>query len=136
MHSASQNAKPRHCLPKPQRRQGCEGPGLSVGCWRGLGRERVVAQPRQRSTQSVQRKRLIGWLVAVQGPKDPQQQLYAAVAQRTAAYPSLEYETGHAEALVGDHLSVTNERVEFQRRLTDGEIARLRLKAGEVKRFE
>jgi hypothetical protein len=33
-------------------------------------------------------------------------------------------------------LSVTNERVEFQRRLTDGEIARLRLKAGEVKRFE
>jgi hypothetical protein len=92
--------------------------------------------PRQRSTQSVHRKRLIGWLVAVQGPKDPQQQLYAAVAQRKAVYPSLEYETGHAEALVGDHLSVTNERVEFQRRLTDGEIARLRLKAGEVKRFE
>ena len=80
------------------------------------------------------RKRLIGWLVAVQGPKDPQQ-LYAAVAQRKA-YPSLEYETGHAEALVGDHLSVTNERVEFQRRLTDVEIARLGLKAGEVKRFE
>jgi hypothetical protein len=69
-------------------------------------------------------KRLIGWLVAVQGRKDPQQQLYAAVAQRKAAYPSLEYETGHAEALVGDHLSVTNEQVEFQRRLTDGEIAR------------
>ena len=78
------------------------------------------------------RKRLIGWLVAVQGPKDPQQ-LYAAVAQRKA-YPSLEYETGHAEALVGE--SVTNERVEFQRRLTDGEIARLGLKAGEVKQFE
>ena len=35
------------------------------------------------------RKRLIGWLVAVQGRKDPQQQLYAAVAQRKAAYPSL-----------------------------------------------
>jgi hypothetical protein len=83
------------------------------------------------------RKHPIGWLVAVQGPKDPQQQLYAAVAQRKAAYPSLEYETGqHAEALVGDHLSVTNERVEFQRRLTNSEIARLRLKAGEVKRFE
>ena len=81
------------------------------------------------------RKHPIGWLVAVQGPNDPQQQLYAAVAQRKA-YPSLEYETGHAEALVGNHLSVTNERVEFQRRLTDGEIARLRLKAGEVKRFE
>ena len=92
--------------------------------------------PRQWSTQSVHRKRLIGWLVAVQGPKDPMPRLYAAVAQRKA-HPSLEHETGHAEALVGDHLSVTNEReVEFQRRLTDGEIARLRLKAGEVKRFE
>ena len=82
------------------------------------------------------RKHPIGWLVAVQGPNDPQQQLYAAVAQRKAAYPSLEHETGHAEALVGDHLSVTNERVEFQRRLTNGETARLRLKPGEVKRFE
>jgi hypothetical protein len=60
--------------------------------------------------------------------------LYAAVAEQKA-YPSLENETGHAEALVGD-LLVANERVEFQRRLTDGEIARLRLKAGEVKRFE
>jgi hypothetical protein len=80
-------------------------------------------------------KRRIGWLVAVQGPND-KQRLYAAVAQRKAAYPSLEHETGHAEALVGEHLSVTNERVEFQRRLTDGEIARLGLKAGEVKRFE
>jgi hypothetical protein len=84
----------------------------------------------------VHKKRLMGRLVAVQGPKDPMPRLYAAVAQREA-YPSLEHETGHAEALVGDHLSVTNEReVEFQRRLTDGEIARLRLKAGEVKRFE
>jgi len=84
----------------------------------------------------VRRKRLVGWLVAVQGPKDSMPRLYAVVAQRKA-YPSLEHETGHAEALVGDHLSVTNEReVEFQRRLTDGEIARLRLKAGEVKRFE
>ena len=81
-------------------------------------------------------KRRIGWLVAVQGPNDPKQRLYAAVAQRKAAYPSLEHETGHAEALVGEHLSVTNERVEFQRRLTDGEIARLGLKAGEVKRFD
>jgi hypothetical protein len=79
--------------------------------------------------------RLVGWLVAVQGPKDPMPRLYAAVAQRKA-YPSLEHETGHAEALVGDHLSVTNERVEFQRRLTDGEIARLGLKPGKVMRFE
>ena len=82
------------------------------------------------------RKRLIGWLVAVQGPKDPMQRLYAAVAQRKAASPSLEQETGHAEALVGDHLSVTSERLEFQLRLTDGEIVRLGLKSGEVKRFE
>ena len=81
------------------------------------------------------KKRLIGWLVAVQGPEDLKPRLYAAVAERID-YTSLEYETGHAEALVGDHLSVTNERVEFQRRLTDGEIARLRLKAGEFKRFE
>jgi hypothetical protein len=80
-------------------------------------------------------KRLVGWLVAVQGPKDAMPRLYAAVAQQKA-YPSLENETGHAEALVGDHLSVTNEHVEFQRRLTNGEIARLRLEAGEVKRFE
>jgi hypothetical protein len=97
-----------------------------VGLW---------ALPRQRSTQSVHSKQLIGWLVAVQGSKDPKPRLYAAVVQQKA-YPSLENETGHAEALVGDHLSVTNERVEFQRRLTIGEIARLRLKAGEVKRFE
>jgi hypothetical protein len=80
-------------------------------------------------------RRLVGWLVAVHGPKDPQQRLYAAVAQQKA-YPSLEHETGHAEALVGGHLSVTNERVEFQRRLTDGEIVRLGLKPGKVKRFE
>jgi len=57
----------------------------------------------------VHKKRLIGWLVAVQGRKDPMPRLYAAVAERKA-YPSLEHETGHAEALVGDHLSVTNER--------------------------
>jgi hypothetical protein len=84
----------------------------------------------------VHSKHLIGWLVAVQGPNDPKPRLYAAVAQRKAAYPSLEHETGHAEALVGNHLSVTNERVEFQRRLTIGEIARLGLRAGGVKRFE
>ena len=99
---------------------------MCVGLW---------TLPRQRSTQSVHSKHLIGWLVAVQGPKDPKPRLYAAVAQQKA-YLSLENETGHAEALVADHLSVTNERVEFQRRLTNGEIARLRLKAGEVKRFE
>ena len=104
---------------------------------RGAYRLRAVPEEGQRSATTIsKRKHLIGWLVAMQGPKDPQQRLYAAVAQHKAAHPSLEHETRHAEALVGDHLSVTNERVEFQRRLTDVEIARLRLKAGEVKRFE
>jgi hypothetical protein len=83
----------------------------------------------------VHKTRLVGWLVAVQGPKDPMPRLYAAVAERMD-YLSLEYETGHAEALVGDHLSVTNERVEFQRRPTDGEVARIGLKAGKVTRFD
>jgi len=58
--------------------------------------------------------------------------LYAAVVERRRRRTLLfEHETGHAEALVGDHLSVTNERVKFQRRLTNGEIARLGLKPGE-----
>jgi hypothetical protein len=47
-------------------------------------------------------------------------------------------------AVKGDHmpfgfrdlLSVTNKRVDFQRRLTDGKIARVGLKSGEIKRFE
>jgi hypothetical protein len=105
--------------------------------WKGRLAIEVWALPQagQPSAKSMSNKRLVGWLVAVQGPKDPMPRLYAAVAQQKA-YPSLEHETGHAEALVGDHLSVTNERVEFQRRLTNSEIARLRLKAGEVKRFE
>jgi len=79
-------------------------------------------------------QQLNGWLVAVQGPNDRQPRVYAVVAERVV-YASLAYETGHAEALVGDRLLVTNEKVEFQRRLTDGEVARLRLKVGEVKRF-
>jgi len=77
---------------------------------------------------------LNGWLVAVLGPNDRQPRLYAVVAERVT-YPSLADEAGHAEGLVGDRLLVTNERVEFQQRLTDGEVARLGLKVGEVKRF-
>jgi hypothetical protein len=76
-----------------------------------------------------------GWLVAVQGPNDPKPKLYAVVVE-PKAYLSVAHELARAEALVGDHLSVTNERLGFHRRLTDGEIARLGLKAGEVKRFE
>ena len=78
--------------------------------------------------------KLNGWLVAAQGPNDPHQQLYAAVAERVK-YSSIADEKAHAEALVGDYLLVTNERIEFRRRLTDGEIARLGLKAGEVKQI-
>jgi len=107
----------------------CTGKGrLAIEVW-------ALPQAGQPSAKSMSNKRLVGWLVAVQGPKDPMPRLYAAVAERKA-YPSLEHETGHAEALVGDHLSVTSERVEFQRRLTDGEIARIGLKAGKVTRFD
>ena len=70
----------------------------------------------------------------MQGTNDRQARLYAVVAE-WVTYASLADEAGHAEALVGDRLLVTNERVEFQRRLTDGEVARLGLKVGEVKRF-
>jgi hypothetical protein len=113
---------------------------LNPAKWRIIGwqfrRKRLAFARRHISGvhSRVHSKYLIGWLVAVQGPNDPKPRLYAAVAEQKA-YPSLEHETGHAEALVGD-LLVTNERVEFQRRLTNGEIARLRLKPGEVKRFE
>jgi hypothetical protein len=79
-------------------------------------------------------QQLNGWLVAVQGPNDRQPRVYAVVAERVA-YASLADEVGHAEALVGDRLLVTNEKVEFRQRLMDGEIARLGLKVGEVKRF-
>ena len=44
---------------------------------------------------------LNGWLVAVQGPNDRQPRLHAVVAERVI-YPSLAYEAGHAESLVGN----------------------------------
>lgn len=52
-------------------------------------------------------------------------QMYATVADSA----------DHAVALVGDHLAVTNEKVEFVKILTDDEVARLGLKAGEVRRY-
>jgi hypothetical protein len=79
-------------------------------------------------------QRSLGWVISVRGSND-QPKLYAVVVE-PKAYPSVADELARAQALVGDYLSVTNERVEFQRRLTDGEVARLGLKAGEVKRFE
>jgi hypothetical protein len=80
-------------------------------------------------------QRVLGWVISVQGSNDPKPKLYAVVVE-PKAHLSVADELGRAQALVGEHLSVTNERVEFQRRLTNGEIARLRLKPGEVKRFE
>jgi len=41
----------------------------------------------------------------------------------------------HAIALVGDHLAITNEKVEFVKILIDDEVVRLGLKAGEVRRY-
>jgi hypothetical protein len=77
----------------------------------------------------------VGWLVTVRAPNELRSQLYA-VGGASEAYPSLEDEVAYASARVGDHLSVTNELVEFVRRLTKGEITRLGLKTGEVKRFD
>jgi hypothetical protein len=62
-------------------------------------------------------KRPQGWIIAVRSPTALRSQLYATVAA------SLD----HAMALVDDHLAVTNEKVEFERVLTDGEVARLEL---------
>lgn len=41
-----------------------------------------------------------------------------------------------AKAMVGDHLAVTNQRVELYRILTGGEVERLRLNPGEVKAYD
>ena len=40
-----------------------------------------------------------------------------------------------AQMFVGNHLKITNQQIEFYKLLTDGEIDRLRLKRGEVKRY-
>jgi hypothetical protein len=69
-------------------------------------------------------KRLSGWVIAVQAPQGAVR-LYATVTDTL----------DHATALVGDHLRVTNEKVEFERVLTDGEVTRLGLKSGEVKAY-
>jgi hypothetical protein len=76
----------------------------------------------------------MGWLVAVQGRYDTQPRLYA-VGGALEKYRSLKDEIAEALARVGDYLSITNERDRFERHLTDGEIARLKLKPGQVKRF-
>lgn len=63
-----------------------------------------------------------GWLVSVQTP------------ERTEAYAAGAEEYDRAFALVAEHCKAAlSETVKPERRLTDGEIARLDLKDGEVK---
>jgi len=68
----------------------------------------------------------LGWVIAVREPAASIPKRYAVVADNAE----------DAKRLVGDHLAVTNQRVEFERVLTDGEVERLGLKPGEVKRFD
>lgn len=51
--------------------------------------------------------------------------LYATVADTIA----------EAQVFVGNYLNITNQQIEFYKLLTDEELARLKLKRGEVKRF-
>ena len=64
-----------------------------------------------------------GWLISVKAPEAVW--LYATVAD------TLE----HAEVLVGNHCAVSNEKVRFERVLTDREIERLDLKPSKVTRY-
>ena len=56
-------------------------------------------------------------------------------AFRPQMYATVADTVDHAIALVGDHLAVTNEKVEFEKILTDHEVARLGLKTGEVRKY-
>jgi hypothetical protein len=67
----------------------------------------------------------MGWVIEVQGPSEPRPQLYVTLADSRE----------NAEALVGDHIPVTNHRVTFHKVITDGEVARLGLKQGEVRLY-
>ena len=67
----------------------------------------------------------IGYLFYAEEPGGLTRKLYATVAD-TIADPQM---------FVGNHLKITNQQIEFYKLLTDGEIDRLRLKRGEVKRY-
>ena len=67
----------------------------------------------------------MGWLVSVKATKAFRIELYVTVADTRE----------HAEVLVGGHCNVTNETIKLERVLADGEIERLGLKLGEVKRY-
>ena len=69
--------------------------------------------------------RPIGWLISVKATKALRIELYVTVADTRE----------HAEVLVGDHCNVTDETIKLERVLTAGEIERLGVKPGEVKRY-
>jgi hypothetical protein len=77
-------------------------------------------------TSAMAEKRASGWLISLQAPTIAGIKLYAVVAD------NLE----QAKALVGDHLKVTNERVELERVLTEAEVERLRLSPRQVRTYE
>jgi hypothetical protein len=67
----------------------------------------------------------MGWLISVKATKALRIELYVTVADTRE----------HAEVLVGDHCNVTDETIKLERVLTAGEIERLGVKPGEVKRY-
>jgi hypothetical protein len=66
-----------------------------------------------------------GWIVRVKKPGSPGGQQYATVAETV----------DRALALVGDHLGVTIEQVEFLGILTESGVKNLSLNSGDVKRY-
>jgi hypothetical protein len=68
-------------------------------------------------------KSSLGWVFAVRGINEPAPRFYATVAD----------DAGHAEALIGDYLAITSERIKFHRLLTDGEVMQLGIGMGDVK---
>ena len=69
--------------------------------------------------------RLVGWLISVKATKALRIELYVTVAGSRE----------HAEVLVGNHCNVTDETIKLERILTAGEVERLGVKSGEVKRY-
>ena len=67
----------------------------------------------------------VGWLISVKATKALRIELYVTVASTRE----------HAEVLVGDHCNVTDETIKLERILTAGEVERLGVKSGEVKRY-
>jgi hypothetical protein len=67
----------------------------------------------------------MGWLISMRAAKALRIELYVTVADTRE----------HAEVLVGDHCNVTDETIKLERVLTAGEIERLGVRPGEVKRY-